>query len=225
MKFMSFLHYFLYIAWHWNPILAIFTIYYEIRGESKYQINTIGENELMSLKARGVDISHAHIYMPVNYYVLEHLMEEILQYGGNKTFPDIGCGKGRVLVVAATYGFEQITGIDFSKEFCEEAETVIRPYAKMNPGASFTVKHTDAFHYPIPENITTLFLFNPFDEYIMNAVVGHILKSYHRNPRRIRVMNANPQHQSIFLENGFVEIFSLKKWNYFEGIILELGNS
>jgi len=42
---------------------------------------------------------------------------EIIKYANNKTFLDIGCGKGRPMIVAACYGFEEIVGIDFSKNF------------------------------------------------------------------------------------------------------------
>jgi SAM-dependent methyltransferase len=218
MRLNSYLHYFFYIAWHWNPILASFVIYYEITGESKYHINTLREDELKSLKEKGIDISHASIYMPVNYYVIERLMREIVKYGGNKTFLDIGCGKGRAMIVAATFGFEQITGIDFSKEFCEEAESTIQLYV-----ARFKVINIDAYYFEMPDDITTFFFFNPFDEFIMKEVVSNIMKSLHRNSRTIRVLYANPQHKSIFLENGFCEIYHFKKWSYFEGIILQLN--
>lgn len=221
MKLIPYLRYFFYIAWHWNPILALFVTYYEIRGERKYHIHTIGEDELKGLKEKGIDISHATIYMPVNYYVLEHLMQEIVKYGGNKTFLDIGCGKGRVMIVAADYGFEQITGIDFSKKFCEETDTTIHLYSQKNPAVHFTIINCDALGFEIPKEITTIFLFNPFDEVIMSSVVSHIIRSQQHDPRTIWVMYANPQHKSLFLNNGFVEIYHLKKLNYFEGIILQ----
>lgn len=221
MRFIPYLRYFFYIAWHWNPILALFTIYYEIRGEKKYHIHTIGEDELNSLKEKGIDISHAHIYMPVNYFILERLMNEIAKYDHNKTLLDLGCGKGRVMIVAAAYGFEQISGIDISKEFCNEATATTVSYAEKNPQVHFTIINQDALSYDIPDNICCVFLFNPFDELIMTGVVSNILKSQCAYPRTLRVIYANPQHKSVFLENGFNEIFYVKKLNYFEGSILE----
>ncbi|HEY4155841.1 MAG TPA: class I SAM-dependent methyltransferase [Puia sp.] len=221
MRFLPYLRYFFYIAWHWNPILALFTIYYELKGEKKYHIHTIGEDELNSLKERGIDISHAHIYMPVNYFVLERLMNEIAHYDHNKTFLDLGCGKGRVMIVAAEFGFEEITGIDLSKEFCEEAEAATAAYIRKNERMRFTVINGDALYFEIPGDIGTIFLFNPFDEVILEGVVSNILKSQQLSPRTIRVLYANPQHESVLLDHGFVLIYHLKKWNYFEGVILE----
>ncbi|MDP4132205.1 MAG: class I SAM-dependent methyltransferase [Bacteroidota bacterium] len=221
MRFIPYLRYFWYITWHWDPFIALFTIYHEVRGEKKYHIHTMGEDELISLKEKGVDISHASIYMPLNYYVLEKLMEEIIKYDGNKTFLDIGCGKGRAMIVAAAYGFDRVWGVDFSKDFCEEAETITTLYARANPGTHFTVIQADASAYDIPEEISTIFLFNPFDEVMMWLVVSRIVQSQENHPRCIRILYANPQHKSVFLDFGFTEIFRLNKWNFFEAVILQ----
>src|ERR1700733_6284279 len=121
MKFFKYLHYFFYVAWNWDLKLAWFVIRCEIKGEKKYQLDTIGADDLKSLEKKGVDISHATMYMPVNFFVLDHLLAEIRKYTDSKTFLDLGCGKGRAMVVAANYGFTDITGIDFSKKFCEDA--------------------------------------------------------------------------------------------------------
>ena len=222
MKLISYLHYFFYVARRWDPLLALFVIYYEIVGERKYNINTIGADELKSLEDKGIDISHATMYMPVNYYVLGHVMKEIVKYPHNKTFLDIGSGKGRPMIVAAEYGFEQITGIDFSKELCKDAEININLYSKKNPAASFTIINNEAYYYDIPADITTIFLFNPFDEFIMSGVVVNIIKSQRKNPRTIRVIYVNPQYKNLFLERGFIEIYHIKKLKYLEGSILEL---
>ena len=34
---------------------------------------------------------------------------------------DLGCGKGRVLMLAVEYGFARVTGVDYSASLCEIA--------------------------------------------------------------------------------------------------------
>jgi SAM-dependent methyltransferase len=216
-----YLHYFLYVAWHWNPLFATVITIHEIRGDRHYRIRTTGEDELKGLEKSGIDISHATLYMPSSYNVLEKLMKEITKYPSNKTFLDIGCGKGRAMVVAAEYGFTRIKGIDFSKEFCDYAGEVTKAYHSRNPSAEFTVIHAEASSYAIDPDITTIFLFNPFDEIITARLVENIQTSQSRNPRTIRVLYVNPIHKSSFLEKGFVEIYHFKSLHYFEGSILE----
>ena len=161
------------------------------------------------------------MYMPLNYFILEKLMTEIGMMPNNGTFLDLGCGKGRVLAVAASYGFEQITGVDLSKKLCEDALRTTEACKKKFPETTFTIVNNDAFYYEIPPDLTTLFLFNPFDEVITSSVVNNVVKSLQENPRTMRVMYANPVYKSLFLAQGFVEIFHIKKLEYLEGSILE----
>jgi SAM-dependent methyltransferase len=221
MRLFNYCTYFLYLARNWNPLLAVYVLYHEVKGERKYHIHTTGIDELQGLEAKGIDISHATMYMPLNYYVLEKLMEKSTQYPHNKTFLDIGCGKGRVLAVAAHFGFEEITGIDFSKELCEDAVKTTDSCKEKFPAAVFTIINNDAFYYELPKNITTILLFNPFDEVIMSGVIVNIARSQQLHPRTIRVLYANPVHKSLFIDDGFTEIYHIKKLKYLDGIILE----
>ena len=222
MKLINYCSYFFYLAWNWNPLLAAFVMYHEIRGEKKYNIYTTGSDKLKSLEEKGIDISHATMYQPLNYYVLEKLMEKAAQDIGNKTFTDIGCGKGRVMAVAAYYGFKRITGIDFSKEFCNEARLTTESCKEKFPDTIFTLINNDAFYFDIPRDIMTIFFFNPFDEVIMSGVVSNIMKSLRHAPRAMRILYANPLYKSLFIQQGFTETFHIKKMTYLEGSILEI---
>ena len=77
MKFFAYIHYFIFLAWNWNLRIAIFIIRHEIKGEKKYKLNTSGFDELQHLQKKGIDITHSTIYMPVNYYMVEKMMEKL----------------------------------------------------------------------------------------------------------------------------------------------------
>jgi SAM-dependent methyltransferase len=64
------------------------------------------------------DREHASIYQPVNFYTAETLFESIDKEDTIGTFLDMGCGKGRVLAMAAAYGFKEIIGVDLSPQLC-----------------------------------------------------------------------------------------------------------
>ncbi len=221
MKLFTYIRYFFFLAWNWNPFLAVFMIRHEIRGEKKYSINTTGFDELKHLQKKGIDISHATIYMPANYYLLEKLMQAVCTFPHNRTFLDIGSGKGRAMAVAAHYGFETITGIDLSQKFCEEAKANLRVVQQQFPQVLFNVMVQDVIQFEIPAGMTTIFLFNPFDNIVMSLLVENILKSQAKNPRTIRIIYVNPLQVKVFLENGFVTVFQHKKMKYLQGCILE----
>jgi SAM-dependent methyltransferase len=217
----TYIRYFFFLSWNWDLRHSFFIIRHEIRGEKKYGIHTTGFDELEKVKEKGIDISHATFYMPVNYYLLEIMMSEAQKLPHNKTFLDIGCGSGRALVVASHYGFEKITGIDFSPQLCEEAKSNLIHVKEKLPTASFRVIQQDASYYEIPGDISVIFLFNPFDEVIMNRVIKNILDSQQKNSRTIWVIYVNPQHKDLFLEAGFSEIYHHRKLKFLQGCLLE----
>ena len=192
----------------------------EIKGERKYKINTTGEDELIKLEELGVDISHSTIYMPVNYYLLEEVFQQLPASPRNH-FLDMGCGKGRALCVAAHHGFNKVTGIELSKELCKIATENLSLTNQKFPDMQFKVIHNDAFYFEIPDDVDCIFLFNPFDEIIMSAVVNNIFESLQNNPRKLHIIYANPLHKEQFLKAGYTQTWYSKKMKYIEAVILE----
>lgn len=218
----AYLRYFFYLAYNWNIRIAIHVIRNEIKGEKKYGIQTTGADELQVLEDKGIDISHATIYMPAGYDLLEILLKEIQAFKPVH-FIDIGCGKGRAMCVAAHYGIPKITGIDFSKELAEAARNNMAHTQGLFPAQQYKVIHNDAFYFDIPEDADCIFFFNPFDEVIMLGVIGNIEKSIRLHKRTLYIVYINPLHKDLFLQHGYREIFHTKKMKYLEASILKKG--
>ena len=219
MKLIRYIQYFFYVGIHWGWGIAFAIVRQEIAGEKKYGINSTGADELKKLKKEGVDISHATMYMPVSYTLLEQSLEQIDPVN-RKHFLDIGCGKGRAMCVAAVAGFTRVSGVDFSAAFCREAIANLAIIKQRLPATQFLVAEQDAARYAIPGDTDCIFLFNPFDEMIMKKVVNNILKSLQTHPRIINVIYANPLYKSLFLEHDFKEVYYSKTMEQFEVAIL-----
>lgn len=213
----KYITYFFYIAYNWNPLIAFHIIFHEIKGEQKYGINTIGVDNLETIESDHID--NATIYMPAIYSILEWVFAQINPKNIHHLV-DIGCGKGRVLCVAATLGCKKVTGIDFSEKLCLDALLNLSKIKKSVPDVEANVGYQDAFSYKIPKDADCIFLFNPFDELLMISVVENILQSYSLNKRAIYIIYANPIHKKAFTEAGFREKFYLKKMQFLEVSIL-----
>lgn len=192
----------------------------EIKGERKYRIQTTGADELEKLDEMGIDLTHATIYMPVSYSLLEEIFQQLPASPRNH-FLDLGSGKGRALCLAAHAGFDQVTGVDLSKDLCDQATVNLNKTKQQIPDFKFTTINNDAFYYEIPDDVDCVFLFNPFDEIIMSAVVNNIFESLQNNPRKLHVIYANPLHKAQFLNAGYKETWYSKKMEYIEAVILE----
>ncbi len=219
MRALKYIRYFLYLAYNWNFRIAKHMIKQEIRGEKKYGLDTTGADELASVKKRGIDISHATIYMPASYDLMEELFNKLkgkrLQH-----FTDIGCGKGRAMGVAAHYNFTSVTGIDFSDELYNNAKQNMESIQARFPLLTCELVKGDALYYTIPADTDCIFLFNPFDETIMRGVIKNIELQRLKTAREVFIIYINPMHKNVFFENGYKEVFYTKKLNYLEGCIL-----
>ncbi|MGB4846060.1 MAG: class I SAM-dependent methyltransferase [Ferruginibacter sp.] len=220
MKFITYIRYFYFLLDNWDFKIAWYMIKQEIKGERKYKINTTGEDELIKLEELGIDISHATVYMPVSYNLVEEIFEQ-LQSSGRNHFLDMGCGKGRALCVATHYGFNKVTGIDLSKDLCEIATENLSLTNHKFPDLQFKIINNDAFYFEIPDDVDCIFFFNPFDEIIMSAVVNNIFESLQNNPRKLHIIYVNPLHKEQFLKAGYTQIWHSKKMKYIEAVILE----
>lgn len=220
MLFFDYTRYFFYLASNWNIRIATHIISNEIKGEKKYGIQTTGADELESLEEKGIDTAHATIYMPVSYDVIEGIFQEYKPVQ-SKHFIDIGCGKGRAMCVAAQLGATKITGIDFSKEFCDQSKLNLVKTQQKYPSLQFKVLNKEAFYFEIPLDADCIFMFNPFDEIIMSGVIENIEISLEENPRPITIIYANPLQKHLFLEAGYKEVYHTKKMKYLEAVIMQ----
>ena len=216
----SYFKYFLYLATNWDISIGWHIIRNEIRGEKKYGIDTTGADELKHLEKKGIDISHATIYMPVSYDILEMLYKEVNLSAFNH-LSDVGCGKGRAMCVAAAFGVNKISGIELSKKLYQVAKENIDLTKEKYPSANIEIFNNDAFYFDIDDDVDCIFMFNPFDEIIMGGVMENIQISLENNPRKMTIIYVNPLQKQVLLEYGYKEIFHTQKLKYLEASIFE----
>ncbi|MDB5203393.1 MAG: hypothetical protein JWQ27_2802 [Ferruginibacter sp.] len=216
---MKYLQYFFYLGFNWNFPIAWHILRHEISGEKKYRLQTTGADELKHLEEKGIDIEHSTMYMPASYDVLEKVFATI-GLDHCRHFIDIGCGKGRVLTVAAYHGAKKVTGIELSKKFCKEAVANLEKTKEQFPALQYNIINNDAFYYEVPDDAEVIFMFNPFDEMVMKAVWENIRQSLKRAPRKMTIIYLNPLYKHIFLKAGYKEIFHTQELNYLEASVL-----
>lgn len=213
---LSYFKYFLFLTKNWNFRLAYFAIKHEIAGEKKYGIQTTGVDKLNRLSVVGDNKKHASIYQAANYYLLEKAFNFLQEEKAAGNIVDFGSGKGRILVVAAAYGYTKIIGVEFAAALNVVAKKNTESIQLKYPKANFTILTENAVNYEMDQEDSIFFFFNPFDEKIVLEVVKNILKSLRKHPRKIFVVYINPMHQEIFESAGFIEEFYITELEYLE---------
>lgn len=115
------------------------------------------------------------------------------------TFIDIGCGKGRALLMAAAFPFRRIVGVEFSPTLADIARDNARRFTGPRACKDIVVETMDATKYVLPEGPIVLFMYHPFDDKVMVPFEQSIARMVHAKPeRRILVVYLKPKHREIW---------------------------
>ncbi len=163
----------------------------EFLCDAELHIDTIGRDEKYSN-------AHAHPYEPTTYSVLERLTESGL-IGADDHLIDYGSGKGRVPIYMNHKIGCRVTGVECMEKFCQDALHNLEKYkdGEADAGTNIGFVCARAQDYPVPDDVTSAFFFNPFSVSIMRSVLDRLLESYDRNPRYIRMFFYYPSDAYI----------------------------
>jgi SAM-dependent methyltransferase len=116
------------------------------------------------------------------------------------TFIDIGCGKGRTLLVASDLGFEKVIGIEFVPEFVEIARTNLAKRQTDNAA----VLHLDAAEFHFPNSNMVVYLYNPFTQEVLRKVVANLQECH---SKKLYVIYKVPKCAEVLDSSGFLKRF------------------
>lgn len=90
-------------------------------------------------------------------------------------FIDIGCGKGRPLLIASRFDFPRLVGVDYSPKLCAQAERNLRQCGVEE--SRFQIICQDATEFAFPAQSLFVYLYNPFDGEILEQVLANLKRT------------------------------------------------
>jgi SAM-dependent methyltransferase len=154
------------------------------------------------------NVVHGVRYQPSSETAVRWCIENSGMVTEDTTFVDIGCGKGRVLILAAMYPFKKIVGVEYSPEL---ASACCKNLEKLRLADRCEVVVGDAVDMRFPKGPILAYLYNPFDSSILNRV----LKNMASIEGPVRVGYVGPEHNAI-LDSGARPISSDHKVTLYE---------
>ena len=110
------------------------------------------------------------------------------------TFIDLGCGKGKPLMIVATYPFRKLIGVDSSAACIRIARRNIGDYGPDRIDASrIELLTMDVEDFGFPAGPLVIYLFNPFPAKLMERVIAKLERSLRDKPRDAAIVYVNPQ--------------------------------
>lgn len=126
-------------------------------------------------------------YQGTSPRLFREVLDELPVARKELTFIDIGCGKGRTLLLAAQFGFRHVVGVELSEELAQTARENLRAV-----GIDGEVHTVDAAHMEFPDGPLVVYLYNPFGEATVKVVLDNLRRSLSERPRDTFVIYVNP---------------------------------
>ena len=114
-------------------------------------------------------------------------------------FFDLGCGKGRPLLVASEFSFAGLTGVELAPALAAIALSNAATFARAYPERRrITIVNGDATQLGYPAGSLAIFLYNPFGRPLVARVLANLAAAMQAAPREVYVIYYNPTWAELF---------------------------
>lgn len=160
----------------------------------------------------GKSNKYFHHYAPIYFSVLNEALSTFRNYE-KLNFIDVGCGKGKGILIASNFNFKKIIGVEINKHVYKVCKQNLKNYNNTKNKKNIQLVNGNALNYNVTdENI--FFFFDPFSEKILNEFLKKIILSFKNRRRSIYLIYANPPKKNIYLNKNFKIIKEIKRSTY-----------
>jgi len=155
--------------------------------DSVHDVDTVDPVELWELTdADPTWVGRNARYSPTPVRTVRNALSRCSVRHEHVTFVDVGCGKGRVLLLATEFPFRRILGVEASKALCDIARSNVGKASRTRAGCErISVVHADATTFDIPDDAALFYFYEPFALDVSVAVLERIEESIRRLPRSV----------------------------------------
>lgn len=155
-------------------------------------------------------------YQGASYKVLLDVFKDLISTTRDFAFLDIGCGKGRAVLVAEYCGYNKLRGIDLDQELISDANENLANYKFKRRESEIVFSCENALTFLYPNEASVYFLFNPFNEAILSEVLRRLCTM---NENELVFVYMNPLYPGPFLEMGMEPARTYKTSRYTEAVV------
>ncbi len=110
------------------------------------------------------------------------------------TFVDLGAGKGRVLLLASNYPFQQVIGVEFVPELQEIANRNISLYQPASRQChKVECVLSDVRDFVFPSEPLVIFMWHPFVGPVFERAIANLEQSIEQYPREVYLVYLRPE--------------------------------
>lgn len=174
----------------------------ELAFDKRFGVQTAGVVETDSLGLPVAAASHSVEYRPSSEVSTAVALAALPIDRTGFHFVDVGCGRGRVLLIGDMLGFRRVTGVELSPHLAADARRNLAAVAAQQSSrglgeASIALLEQDATTIALPEESLVIYMYNPFDAEILQRFLVHVERSLEAAPRECWIVYANAIHRDV----------------------------
>ena len=180
--------------------------------DRRYGVDTSGLVWADELKTGNSNDAWNTAYYAIPPSVFSRVMAQLPEsFVAGATFVDLGCGKGRALLLASEYPFAQIIGVEITSRLHRvainnvERYTTTRQAEGRRDGPPVRVLLEDAAHYQLPSGPLVIYLYNPFCRPVLEKVLANLEQSLVHDPRAAAVLYINSEVRDALERAPFLQ--------------------
>jgi SAM-dependent methyltransferase len=118
------------------------------------------------------------------------------------TFIDIGCGKGRAVLLASEFGFREVVGVELNPALAAIAQANADLWTAAGKSRSpIRIERGDAADLQFASGPCVAFLFNPFGAELMQRMADRMAAEFKNRPTDLEVLYYKPEQAAAFAES------------------------
>jgi SAM-dependent methyltransferase len=165
--------------------------------DRQYGVDTSGLVWGVDLKTGSRSDAWNTAYYGIGPSVFHHVMAQTPEsLHRSATFIDLGCGKGRAVLLASQYPFVQVVGVEIAPQLQQIAIENVARYTALRRAdardvAPIQVLLEDAANYRFPSGPLVVYLYHPFCRPVLEKVLRNLGRSLTQEPRDAAVVYIN----------------------------------
>jgi len=176
----------------------------------RYGIRTRGFLDNRTTLNRSAAFNDSNHYQAISVRGFRGTIRSAEVVPATHAFVDLGCGRGRAMLLAAEQGFARVIGVELDPRLVEEARANVRRWQQRHPAMlgrpelevrEGDAAQTDFLHMPL-----LVWLYNSFGPDTLRAVLERLIDSWRSAPRPITLCYFNPVHADVVAEFPTLEI-------------------
>ena len=112
---------------------------------------------------------------------------------------DIGCGKGRVVLLASEYPFRAIVGVELNAHLARVAQRNLKTWMrKLRACRDVRIVNDDVFSVALPDGPVVLYLFNSFERELVQMLLDKLVEVAATRSDPIDLIYIHPEFGELF---------------------------